>query len=383
MQRIGAGLRLVLLGILGLFVLVQSVSPVESYRWYSTSAVNHNGKRWRIGYYEGGPYINYPTNLKAIVQGLVELGWMEHANTADIEDPTDAKAVWAAMGKAKSNYLQFVQDAFYSADWDDKQRIQNRSEIIKRLRDKQLDFVIAMGTWAGQDLANNLHTVPVMVVSSSDPVKSGIVKSVERSGFAHVHARCAPDRYIQQVQLFHDIIGFKRLGIVYENTVAGRSYAALEDIKKVAGRRGFKLMTCEAPWSGVTRKVSTAKLIQCHKALAPQVDALFLTVHNGVDPQRMNDIMAPLIKYKIPTWSQRGPQEVRRGVLLSITRGAFQAVGRYHARIMAQILNGARPGDLDQVFGDPKRIAINLKTAAAIGFKIPRGLIQVADEVYK
>jgi hypothetical protein len=30
-----------------------------------------------------------------------------------------------------------------------------------------------------------------------------------------------------------------------------------------------------------------------------------------------------------------------------------------------------------------KKIAINLNTAHAIGFKIPRGLMQVADEVYE
>jgi hypothetical protein len=59
------------------------------------------------------------------------------------------------------------------------------------------------------------------------------------------------------------------------------------------------------------------------------------------------------------------------------------AKGMYHAKIMAKIFNGAHPGELDQIFEDPKKIAINLKTAQAIGFKIPRGLMQVADEVYK
>ena len=97
----------------------------------------------------------------------------------------------------------------------------------------------------------------------------------------------------------------------------------------------------------------------------------------------MDEILKPLMAYKIPTWSQRGPQEVRHGVLLSIARGDFNPIGMYHAKIMAKIFNGARPGDLDQIFEDPKRIAINLKTAQAIGFDIPRGLIQVADEVYK
>ena len=240
-----------------------------------------------------------------------------------------------------------------------------------------------MGTWAGQDLANNLHSVPIMVVSSSDPVASGIVKSAERSGFSHVHARCAPQRYLQQIRLFHDIVGFKRLGIVYENSVVGRSYAALSDVQTVAAERGFELVTCEAPWSNVSARTCTRNLIECHTKLAPQIDALFLTVHKGVDLEHMDEILKPLMAYKIPTWSQRGPEEVRHGVLLSISRGNFRSVGLYHATIMAKIFNGALPGGLDQVFEDTKRIAINLKTAQAIGFKIPRGLIQVADEVYK
>jgi ABC-type uncharacterized transport system substrate-binding protein len=383
MPKTRRGFQVILVGLICLAVLLPCTDAVAGADRYKTIPVTNKGKKWRIGYYEGGPYINYPLNLRALAQGLAELGWMDGSNIADMEDPADANGVWMALAKSKSDYLQFVPEAFYSAGWDEALRARNKKAAVDRLHGKHLDFMIAMGTWAGQDLANNLHSVPIMVVSSSDPVKSGIVKSASYSGFDHVHARCDPDRYIRQVLLFHDIIGFTSLGIVYENSVAGKSYAALADIEKVAAQRGFRLVTCEAPWSGVTRQVSTQKLIDCHKTLAPQIDALFLTVHNGVDANRMKDILAPLIGNKIPTWSQRGPEEVRHGVLLSVSRGGFQAVGKYHARIMAQIFNGARPGALNQVFEDPQRIVINLKTADAIGFMIPRGLLQVADEIYK
>lgn len=133
----------------------------------------------------------------------------------------------------------------------------------------------------------------------------------------------------------------------------------------------------------MSSRTCTHNLVQCHEKLAPRIDALFLTVHKGVDLKHMDEILRPLIACKVPTWSQRGPQEVRRGVLLSIARGNFQSIGMYHAEIMAKIFNGAHPGNLSQIFEDPKRIAINIKTAQAIGFKIPRGLIQVADEVYR
>ncbi len=371
------------MALFGFAVLLHSADAVARSDRFQTAASTNKGKKWRIGYYEGGPYANYPANLKAIAAGLAELGWMNKTGIADMQGLTDAKRVWVALSKAKSDYLHFVQEAYYSADWDDTLRAQNRAAAIGQLHDKQLDFMIAMGTWAGQDLANNRHSVPIMVVSSSDPVKSGIIKSDTDSGFDHVHARCDPTRYIRQVRLFHDIFGFRRLGIVYENTAVGQSYAALADIGQVAAERGFELVKCESPWSGVTTRVSTQKLMECHKTLAPQIDALFMTVHKGVDADRMEDILKPLMEHKIPTWSQRGPEEVRHGVLLSIARGGFGPIGRYHAEIMVKILNGARPGDLSQIFEDPKKIAINLKTAAAIGFKPPRGLMRVADEIYK
>ncbi len=375
--------RVMLLVLLSLGWPLYAANTIEGAKRYRTDAITNKGEKWRIGYYEGGPYINYPANLKAIAKGLTQLGWMDRTDVAEMTNASDAKGIWKSLGHTQSDYLRFVPDAFYSAGWDNTLRARNKAAVIGRLQGKQLDFMIAMGTWAGQDLANNLHSVPTMVVSTSDPVKSGIIKSAAQSGFRHVHARCDPNRYIRQVRLFHDIIGFRRLGIVYEDSVAGKSYAALGDIEKVSAQRGFKLVTCNAPWAGVPRQVSTQKLIDCHNKLAPRIDALFLTVHNGVDAHHMDEILAPLVEHNIPTWSQRGSEEVRQGVLLSISRAGFGPVGMYHAKIMAKILNGARPGDLNQIFEDPKKIAINLKTAAAIEFKPPRGLMRVADHIYK
>ncbi len=45
---------------------------------------------------------------------------------------------------------------------------------------------------------------------------------------------------------FHDVIGFKKLGVAFEDTVVGRSYAAISDIEKVAKDRNFGIITCHA-----------------------------------------------------------------------------------------------------------------------------------------
>ncbi|RPJ18034.1 MAG: ABC transporter substrate-binding protein [Desulfobacteraceae bacterium] len=362
--------------------LITPLSAIEKESTHKTTPSLNKGKKWRVGYYEGGPYINYPVNLKTLAEGLHELGWMGAVTFDEKDNPIDSRVVWDQLSRAKSSYIQFVSDAYWSADWNVATRLKNAENAIKRLRSGDIDFIIAMGTWAGQDLANNNHSIPTIVISVSDPVQSGIVKSAEYSGYDHVHAKCDPSRYIEQIKLFHNMIGFKKLGVVYENSVEGRSYSAIADVEKVAGMRGFEIVKCEAPFSGVEEKEAIKTTIDCYGQLAPRVDAVYVTVHRGVVLDYIPEIMKPLLKHKIPSFSQRGPEEVERGVLLSIARDRFVSVGKYHARIMAQIFNGAKPGKLNQIFTDPKTIAVNIKTAEIIGFIIPPEFLKVTDKVY-
>jgi ABC-type uncharacterized transport system substrate-binding protein len=366
--------------IIGLGVL----APAGHANASSTTPITNHGKKWRIGYYEGGSYINYPINLRTIIAGLVQLGWMAPVAIPEVEDKTLSKPVWDYLAKnVKSTYIEFAPDGYWSAEWDKGKRHQLKEEIIQRLNQKKdIDFMIAMGTWAGQDLANDRHHVPTMAVSVSDPVRSGISASAEDSGLDHVHARCDPTRYIRQLRLFHRLFDFKKMGVVYENSVEGRTYAAMDDIHQVAAERHFSVVSCEAPFSGVDLKTSTDRIIECHKLLAQSADAVFVTVHRGLDENRMPEIVAPFLAHKIPTWSQRGPQEVKKGILFSVSRGGFKAVGRFHAEVMARVFNGEKPRDIEQIFEDPKLIAVNTKVAQIIGYKIPDSILKIADMIY-
>ena len=364
-------------------LLIIPLSAIAKDSKYKTTPLLNNGKKWRIGYYEGGPYINYPANLITLAKGLNELGWMGTITVDIKENPTDSRAVWDELSKAKSKYIQFVSDAYWSANWDKTVRAKNTENAIKRLQSGDIDFMIAMGTWAGQDLANNNHSVPTMAVSVSDPVYPKLLKAPMIPGMTMSMQSVTPHGILHQIKLFHNMVGFKKLGIVYENTVEGRSYAALADVEKVAKERAFEIVKCEAPFSGVEEKEAVKAVIHCHEQLAPRVDAVYVTVHRGIVSEYMPEIMAPLFKYKIPTFSMRGPEEVERGVLLSISRDRFVKVGKYHAEIMAQIFNGAKPRELDQIFMDPQTIAVNIKTAEIIEFIIPPAFLKVTDEVFK
>jgi ABC-type uncharacterized transport system substrate-binding protein len=68
---------------------------------------------------------------------------------------------------------------------------------------------------------------------------------------------------------------------------------------------------------------------------------------------------------------------------MSISRANFQYVGRFYAQTMAKIFNGAKPRDIGQLFEDPPKIAINLKTAELIGYDPPVDVLSAADEIFE
>lgn len=346
----------------------------------------NSGKKWRIGYLEGGPYTNYPDNLRALVAAFSDLGWAKKPAFPPSADASDTKQLWSWISRnLKSDYIEFVQDAYWSNNWDESLRPKNRKIILERLnRKKDIDLMLAMGTWAGQDLANNDHSVPAIVISTSNPIASKISKSVNDSGYDHLNARVDPTRYERQVRIFYDIFKFKRLGVVLEKyTIEGRSYAAIDDIEKVAKEKGFKVITCNAPFSGVSKEEAQGSVLKCHEELAPKVDAVYITVHRGLSLQKMDKLLAPFMRYKTPTFSQLGTDEVKHGVLLSIARAGFKYVARFHAETIARIFNGAKPRDLEQLFEDPPRIAINLKTAQIIGYDPGVDILGSSDEVFE
>lgn len=368
------------------FLLVMSLtvaaqaSEHDSYPFQPDAA---KGAKKRIGYYEGGPYNQYTKTLRATVINLARLGWMDPVEIPEFDDVEDARAIWDWLAdNVHSPNIVFVKEAFWSADWEDAPREKSRKACIGYLKKGKLDLIIAMGTWAGNDLAVPDHKVPTVVMSSSDPLGSGIIKSLDDSGLDQLHARIDPDRYLRQVRLFHDIVGFSRLGIVYEDTVAGRSYAALDDVQTVAKERGFKVVPCTTKLD-VNADEAFANLLACHKQLAGRADAIYMTENGGMQYDKFDQLMGPIYEAKMPSFSQAGSEEVMYGVLLSIAQAGMKYIGEYHAKIIGQILNGAKPRKLSMVFEEPPKIAINLKTAELIDFDPPVDILMAADEIYE
>lgn len=353
---------------------------------FGTSAVLNNGKKWRVVFYEGGAHANYYHYLEATIRGLMNFGWIEKSDLTKIQRKRkDTKRLWNwLVNKSESEYLEFLEDGYYSANWDDDQRQTNRSKLLDRLTSQDdIDLVIAMGTWAGLDLANDEHSVPTIVMSTSDPVESVIIKSKDDSGYDHVHARVDPYRYERQLRIFHDIIKFKKLGIAFEDSIYGRSYSAIDTVEKVAADIGFDVVKCYTKSDISDTEVASKSVIRCFDKLSKKVDAIYVTIQGGVNTESIPKLVEIANKNSIPTFSQLGAKEVQQGFLFSISRPGFKPAGLFLSATIAQILNGAKPRQLKQVFEETPSIAINLKTAEIVGLYLYADILAAADTIYR
>ncbi|ARP81988.1 hypothetical protein CAL12_14985 [Bordetella genomosp. 8] len=342
-----------------------------------------DGRKWRLGYFESGDYSEYPRTLRVIVAGLQQLGWM---TVPAIPEGLSGHQIWQFLADhARSDVLEFVPDAWWQpGNFDASKRPAVRQAIQDRLRQRgDIDLIIAMGTLAGQDMATLGAPVPTVVASTSDAVGAHIVKSAQDSGLDNLHARVQPERYQRQVRLFHDIVPFKTLGLVYDDSPEGRTYAAVDAVEQVARELHFTVRGCNARANGIPQEEATRNALACYREVAPQVDAVYVTVHRGITPDSVADVARILRQAKVPSFSMLGSEEVRKGILMSLAQADYSYVGLFYAETIARIFNGARPRQLNQIWIDPAKIALNLETARIIGFDPPVDILLAADEVYE
>lgn len=347
-----------------------------------TPHTRNDGTRWRIGYAESGTRSNYAGTLEGLVQGLNALGWIKlPAPMPYKRGQAESAPIWQWLSANDMGpYVEFVGDAYYT-----EVNAASAGPLLERLaRRGDLDLVIVMGTNAGKALASDQHRTPIMVFSATNAVQAGIITAVNDSGRDHVWAHMDPDRMRRQVEVFHDQFKFKTLGLVYENSDNNRILSAIPDVEEVARQRGIELrrvFVSRPPSETAPKEQYYADLTVAFTELAPQVDAMYLTL--GVwERQRLPELLAPFYAAQVPVFAQLGSEEVESGALLSLARPGFAGIGAFGAQSIGRIFSGVRPRELPQVFMDPPTIAWNVAVADMIGLRLPFEALLAADEIY-
>lgn len=400
MQKLNANysnflLRKCLLSIIVWLGICQGSLISQSYAQPATPSsalsptANASGAPWKISYIETRPFANYAATLANLVTSLHRMGWIKSIDGLPYtKGQIDSQIIWDWLAEKKDEpYLKFSQDGFYTFDKlkgpEYKVRAQQITQKINQPNNS--DLVIIMGTESAKEILSAGLSVPAVSMSTSNALQAGIVKGAQFSGDDLVWAHMDPYRYKRQVDIFYDIFKFKTLGIVIDDDVAGRSYAAIEDVLEVAKTRNFQVVieNVDQPAKyGKNQKQFAIDMEAANTRLAAKADAVYVGLFIGSDPKQLAKVLAPLVSKKIPVFAQQS-NDVNNGALMSLARQNFAGVGNFGAKVIVRILKGELPSKISQVYENSPNIIMNLDVAKEIGYRPRFELLLGADQIVK
>ena len=232
-------------------------------------------------------------------------------------------------------------------------------------------LVAAGGPPAAYAARTATSTIPILF-SSTDPVKSGLVASLNR-----------PGGNATGVHLLTTDLEAKRFGLLHELFPATALFSALLNPKYPAVAQQAQELSEAARTVGrpiAFQNASTdAEIDAAFAALAQQRVAAVLVTGDPFFDTRRNQIIALAAHQKLPAIYHFREYAVAGGLMsygVSLNE-AYRALGGYTARV----LNGEKPADLPVMQSVKFELVINLKTAKTLGFEFPPMFSARADEV--
>jgi putative ABC transport system substrate-binding protein len=248
-------------------------------------------------------------------------------------------------------------------------RMAQLAEELVRLKP---DVLVVSVTEAALAAKNATSTIPIVMVSVSDPVAAGLVASLSRPGGNVTGlSRQTAELVGKNLQLLREALPqMARVGVLANPMDPLRSVISGE-VKDAANALGVpvNIVEARAP-AGLEGAFS--------RMHADRVDAL-LVLGGGAFYLSRTQIVGLALKNHLPSMFQNR-EFVEAGGLLSY---APSTVANYRraASFVAKILKGAKPADLPVEQPTTFELVVNLKTAKALGLTIPQSVLARADEV--
>jgi putative ABC transport system substrate-binding protein len=247
-------------------------------------------------------------------------------------------------------------------------------KLTAELVQRQVAVIVAASGTPGAMAAKAVTTtIPVVFAVAIDPVKAGLVASLNRpganlTGVTNLNVEVGPKR----LELLHALLPVaKMFGILVDPTGPALSDPFVSAVQTAAGALGLQIQVLNAV---IERDFDAAfsSLVQL------QAGGLIIgpsTNYVG----RTEQLAALTARHRIPAIYQYRPFAAAGGLLSygSDEIEYYHAVGKYAGRI----LNGEKPAELPVEQSTKVELIINLKAARALGIDIPLTLLGRADEV--
>jgi putative ABC transport system substrate-binding protein len=233
--------------------------------------------------------------------------------------------------------------------------------------------MILVNTIASVRAAQNVvPPVPVVMLAINDPVGTGLVASLARpGGYTTGMATSNEDLTPKLVEFQREVVPRATTIAALFNPANPTNTAAVANLREVAGAMGMTVLPVALR--------SPAELDSVFATLAAQhPDTLQLIADSG-NLDLSDRIAALALAHRLPSFSTNTNFAQFGGLMAyGVSVAALFARAAYYVK---RILDGAKPGDLPVEQPTKIEMAINLKTAKALGLTIPPTLIARADEV--
>jgi putative ABC transport system substrate-binding protein len=295
------------------------------------------GKTYRVGVLA---WADCPTKDSSYLQGLREMGYVEGGNLA------------LTCRTAQRRY-----DALEPA--------------ARELVQVGVDVIAALNHPAARAAHQATKSIPIVMVASGDPVSAGLVASLGRPG-GNVTGLTyyATELTAKRLQLLKDLLPtLTRVGVLHNPAVTYLPF--LNDTQTAAEKLGLRLQVAAINAPG--------ELSPAFRAFAQGgVQAVFVLPDLLLSAEA-RQIAELALRHSLPTMSW-GTWFTEAGCLISYS-GDYRDMFRRAAVYTDRILKGAKPADLPVEQPAKFILAVNLRTAKALGLTIPPSVLARADEV--
>jgi ABC-type uncharacterized transport system substrate-binding protein len=239
----------------------------------------------------------------------------------------------------------------------------------------KVDVIMAGSTPLALAAKQATGTIPIVFISSGDPVADGLVASLARPGGNVTGlSSLTPERVGKCLELLKQAVPrVGRVAVLWQPGAVGdrTEKATLKEADVAARALGMRLQLVEARTPADVDRAIVDMTKQRTGALAVWTTAMFA--------RERERLVALVAKNRLPAvYTLR--EFVDAGGLMAY--GHDQAdLNRRAATYVDKILKGAKPADLPVEQPTKFELVINLKTAKALGLTIPQSLLVRADQV--